>query len=296
MPAFTQTNSGILAVNRSRAEDRPAVARRQPHRRTVSRARFRPRRRPGRQHDVVDPRSVADVRGRDDAWRSWRKRGCVSRARGGSRETTPMNSTRALTFLATPWTVAVAVLAWLVVAGLEFHRLARSGYRASIAVLECLRLAILAIVGVLLNQPEWVETFRPNEKPSIAVLWDASASMATRDVVAANSTDGVPGHSPGSDRAARLATKRGNRCASGSTSSSSRSPNRESGSGTDISTPLTAAAEKLQFARRRGAHFRRRLERRRAARRGGRAAADWRTCPSSPSRSAARNACRTSNC
>ncbi len=40
-----------------------------------------------------------------------------------------------------------------------------------------LRLLIVAIVGVLLNQPEWVEEFRPDEKPSIAVLWDASASM-----------------------------------------------------------------------------------------------------------------------
>ena len=41
-------------------------------------------------------------------------------------------------------------------------------------LLELLRLAIVAIVAVMLNQPEWIEEFRPEEKPTIAVLWDAS--------------------------------------------------------------------------------------------------------------------------
>ena len=36
---------------------------------------------------------------------------------------------------------------------------------------------------VLFNQPEWIEEFRPEGKPSVAVLWDASPSMDTRDVV-----------------------------------------------------------------------------------------------------------------
>lgn len=94
-----------------------------------------------------------------------------------------MNSVQSLTFLASPWTVAVAILAWLIVAGLSFVAWRRSGYRASIGALEGLRLLVLAIVVVLLNQPEWVEEFRPQEKPSIAVLVDASASMNTRDVV-----------------------------------------------------------------------------------------------------------------
>jgi hypothetical protein len=40
----------------------------------------------------------------------------------------------------------------------------------------------------MFNQPEWIEEFRPEEKPSIAVLWDASASMQTRDVAAATAT------------------------------------------------------------------------------------------------------------
>ena len=56
------------------------------------------------------------------------------------------------------------------------------GIGASIGLLELLRWSLVALVVVLFNQPEWVEEFRPEEKPSIAVLWDHSASMDTRDV------------------------------------------------------------------------------------------------------------------
>jgi hypothetical protein len=58
----------------------------------------------------------------------------------------------------------------------------RSGFRRSIAILELLRLALVSIAALMLNQPEWVEEYRPEEKPAIAVLWDASPSMQTRDV------------------------------------------------------------------------------------------------------------------
>lgn len=156
-----------------------------------------------------------------------------------------MNSERTITFLATPWTLVVAVVAWLIVAGFSFVAWRRSGYRPAIAGLEILRLAILALVGVILNQPEWVETYHPTEKPSIGVLWDASASMATRDVLAANSPTAVP------------VTRR--EAIEPLTHDDTWQPLRErfdvtvqpfsqpqAGSGTDINTPLTAAAEKLQ--------------------------------------------------
>ena len=59
----------------------------------------------------------------------------------------------------------------------------RSGYRPA-GLLELLRLVgLVSAVAVLLNQPEWIEEFRPEEKPAIAVFWDGSASMDTRDVV-----------------------------------------------------------------------------------------------------------------
>jgi hypothetical protein len=155
-----------------------------------------------------------------------------------------VNSVSTLTFLATPWTIALTTIAWLIVAGISFVSWRRSGYRASIGALEALRLTILAIVGVLMNQPEWVETFRPIEKPSIAVLWDASSSMTTRDVVAANSPTAAP------------VTR--NEAIESLTKDETWQPLRDrfnvvvqpfakpqAGSGTDINAPLTAAVEKV---------------------------------------------------
>ena len=72
----------------------------------------------------------------------------------------------------------------LVTAGLCFVAWRRSGYSRSMGLLELLRLSLVAIAAILLNQPEWIEEYRPEEKPAVAVLWDASPSMETRDVVA----------------------------------------------------------------------------------------------------------------
>lgn len=96
-----------------------------------------------------------------------------------------------LRFFETPWSLALSVGLVLVTASLCWIGWRRSGYAAEYGLVEVLRLLIAILVGVLLNQPEWVEEFRPKEKPTIAVLWDASKSMDTRDVaVAENSLDG----------------------------------------------------------------------------------------------------------
>ena len=97
-----------------------------------------------------------------------------------------MSVTRSLTFLWTPWTVAISALAVLTTAAFCFIAWRRSGYRSSMGLLELLRLVLVAMVAVMLNQPEWIEEYRPEEKPTIAVLWDASPSMETRDVVRAD--------------------------------------------------------------------------------------------------------------
>lgn len=103
-----------------------------------------------------------------------------------------MNSTQTLTFLWTPFTVAASIAAVLVTAGLCFAAWRRSGYRRSLGILELLRLSIVTAAAVLLNQPEWVEEYRPEEKPTVAVLWDASGSMATRDVAASTNAGAPP--------------------------------------------------------------------------------------------------------
>jgi hypothetical protein len=96
-------------------------------------------------------------------------------------------SEQALRFFTTPWTIGIssALLAATIVVALVTWR--RSGFALGTGLVEFLRVAIATIVAVLLNQPEWVEEYRPDEKPTVVVLHDASRSMDTKDVVA---TDG----------------------------------------------------------------------------------------------------------
>ena len=110
-----------------------------------------------------------------------------------------MNSTRSITFLWTPGSLVVSVLAVLIAAGFCWAAWRRSGYRPSFGMLEVLRLTIVALAAVMFNQPEWVEEFRPDEKPSIAVLWDDSTSMETRDV--------SPSASPGTPNSTLMTRK-----------------------------------------------------------------------------------------
>jgi hypothetical protein len=103
-----------------------------------------------------------------------------------------MNVSRSLTFLWTPWSLAASIFVVLAAAGFCLLAWRRSGYRRSVGLLEMLRFALVSIAAVLLNQPEWVEEFRPEEKPAIAVLWDASASMDTRDALPASEPSATP--------------------------------------------------------------------------------------------------------
>ena len=98
---------------------------------------------------------------------------------------------RSLTFLWTPYSLAASALLVLTTAVLCFVAWRRSGYRASVGLLEGLRLATVAVAAALLNQPEWIEEYRAEEKPSVAILVDASPSMETRDVARPNSAGGT---------------------------------------------------------------------------------------------------------
>ena len=93
-----------------------------------------------------------------------------------------MNTVRSLTFVWAPWSIAVSLILIAVTAVLCYVAWKRNGYRRSIGLLELLRLVLVSLGVLLFNQPEWVEEFRPDEKPTVAVLWDDSASMQTRDV------------------------------------------------------------------------------------------------------------------
>ena len=93
-----------------------------------------------------------------------------------------MNTTRTLTFQWTGWSLGISIVVILVTAAYCFAAWRRSGYQRSFGLLELLRLLLVIFAAVLFNQPEYVEEFQPNEKPVVAVLWDASRSMDTRDV------------------------------------------------------------------------------------------------------------------
>jgi hypothetical protein len=90
-----------------------------------------------------------------------------------------------LRFFTTPWTILISAVLVAAVAVVAFLTWRRSGYAAGTGLVELLRVLIAGLVATLLNQPEWVEEFRPDEKPVVAVLVDGSRSMDTRDVVTA---------------------------------------------------------------------------------------------------------------
>lgn len=94
-----------------------------------------------------------------------------------------MNVTRQLSFMGTPLSIAASLVVVALTAALCYYAWRRSGYSKAFGTLELLRLAIVIVVAVLLNQPEWVEQYQPDSKPTIAVLWDDSASMQTEDVL-----------------------------------------------------------------------------------------------------------------
>lgn len=103
----------------------------------------------------------------------------------------PTSSFEGLRFFTTPWTVGLSMALVLAVAIVAILTWRRSGFAIGTGLVELLRVAIAVLVAVLLNQPEWVEEFRPEEKPVVAVLVDASRSMDTQDVVAAGDTPGA---------------------------------------------------------------------------------------------------------
>ncbi|MFM9059492.1 MAG: hypothetical protein ACKOSQ_10275 [Planctomycetaceae bacterium] len=95
---------------------------------------------------------------------------------------------QALRFFSTPWTIGISAGLLAAVAAVSFLTWRRSGFAAGTGLVELLRVAIAAVVALLLNQPEWVEEYRPDDKPAVVVLHDASRSMDTQDVVATAGT------------------------------------------------------------------------------------------------------------
>lgn len=86
-----------------------------------------------------------------------------------------------LQFSTTPALIATGIAVWLAVAVFSFLIWTRSPHPARTAAVEALRLLIAALLVALLWKPQWRRIIEPDAKPEIAVLWDASGSMATLD-------------------------------------------------------------------------------------------------------------------
>lgn len=59
-------------------------------------------------------------------------------------------------------------------------------------VLEAVRFGLILLAVITLNQPELAQEYRPEEKPTLVVLYDTSVSMQTRDVVDPLQTASIP--------------------------------------------------------------------------------------------------------
>lgn len=94
-----------------------------------------------------------------------------------------MNVTSALSFNWTPLTIFIAVAAVLATLAISFVACQRTAWRRSTVILESLRCIIVLTGAILLGGPEWIQQYRPDDKPIVAVLWDDSASMQTEDVL-----------------------------------------------------------------------------------------------------------------
>ncbi len=92
-----------------------------------------------------------------------------------------MNASGNLTFSWTPWSIAIASVAVIATMIIALVACRRSGWRSSTMMLEALRLFMVIGAALLLGGPEWVTQYRPDTKPVVAVLWDDSQSMDTRD-------------------------------------------------------------------------------------------------------------------
>jgi len=93
-----------------------------------------------------------------------------------------MKTSASLVFVWSPWSLAISIIFLGVICWLAWTAWERSGFRRVIGWLEGLRVLIALGIAITLNQPEWREVFKPDSKPTLAVLVDTSRSMQTQDV------------------------------------------------------------------------------------------------------------------
>ena len=81
------------------------------------------------------------------------------------------------------WKLAAGGTLLLAAVWLSAWNVRRERKGRTMVLLECVRLLAVTLIAVTLLRPERVRLIRHTERPQVAVLCDASGSMATRDVV-----------------------------------------------------------------------------------------------------------------
>lgn len=94
-----------------------------------------------------------------------------------------MNVTQELVFVWSIGGIIIGALAVVVTAVLCWLAWQRSGFSRATGALESVRLLLVVLVALTLNQPEILQEFRPTEIPTLAVIYDESNSMLTNDVI-----------------------------------------------------------------------------------------------------------------
>ncbi len=88
-----------------------------------------------------------------------------------------------MTFVWTPTTLLISTVVLIVAAICCLVSWRRSGCTKSMAWLEGLRFALIAMVLFTLNQPEFTQEIKPEEQPVLVVMYDTSGSMKSQDVM-----------------------------------------------------------------------------------------------------------------
>ena len=83
----------------------------------------------------------------------------------------------------TPFSVIFSVLMLSICLWLSWMALCRTNFKRSSVLLESFRVLLVAMVALVIFQPEWLQKFLPEQEPVVAVVWDESGSMETQDVL-----------------------------------------------------------------------------------------------------------------
>src|SRR5437763_17194509 len=77
-----------------------------------------------------------------------------------------------------------AIVLWAVSGWVCRANWIRSGRRVAVARLEFLRFVLISLLAFTLFRPEWVQISKKSNRPEVAVVFDGSRSMGTRDIAA----------------------------------------------------------------------------------------------------------------